>query len=231
MEEVAVHFAAHEVTLEVQMNENAPAAIQTYYLPAALTDVEEWEPTGSDFYAGSPEPSDYPMESTVHATMAIARIIPLDGKYERGASVAFMQWALPDYDGSQPLDSVSTLSDNAETYYCTIGETELACLYVPGSTVGYLATSDEWHYYWSDGDYIFCLQFGGAVDEAERAAIFESVAAMDDFTSWCYDSTVREFPPITVHYLPTYLPEGFTYVDGNSGAVGDCWYDWRLGGT
>lgn len=232
IDEFGISFSAQGVTLDVTMKEDAPATLSTYYLPTALAGNESWNADISTFLNTEGLSQDLPAADSVTMNLGFSRSVPLDGKYEEAASVLFTQRAAPHNNGSTPLETVQTyLAEDVEIYALTIGEVQVKCLYAPGDSNDYITAGDAWYYYWSDGYYIFSLHFSGAVDEAERAAIFESVAAVEDISPYCVDSTIPQFPPMTRHFMPTWMPEGLVLTDSNySGEAGGGWYDYWLDG-
>ncbi|MDR0889784.1 MAG: hypothetical protein LBM28_03940 [Oscillospiraceae bacterium] len=162
------------VQLALEMPADAPATVETYYVPLYL--AENWTPTQNRV-------------DDIAAYTQLASDRSYLGWWQGEQWVNFTQYAAPGYAGDYDFDSVE-LGYNAKY---SSGEKHLSGLDLQYIIVEPSSLSTEEYtaydggsqkYYWSDGSYIFVLECNFAMDDAQLTRIFDSITAVESIAPY-----------------------------------------------
>lgn len=168
-------IVSHEITLDVEFNEDAPRSIETYYM---ITDI----------------PAEFSNQYLGHimkdACMTqFGWIVPGTDR-----DIFFNQWA-----GKYPAME-DVLRVNVTT---APGQTPVHGLRTFAGIQGYLVEEPtlgdnygEREFYWSDGDYLFCLQVPWDYTDAQLENMVASVHPVEDITPYLATMTEEEITDI-----------------------------------
>lgn len=196
-----------EVRLDVTLPEDAPATVETAYVP--LFAAENWQPIAEQRTVGTPE------------TAPIS--IDLGWEDGKGNYALFRQLACPGYTGDYTVECVD-LGFNAdyEIAALKLGNEEVQCITVqPSSVVGEgLSAKDDGRrkLFWSDGSYLFSMEVNFDMTDAMLQTLYESVTQVEDIEQYRTVIYVPA-PQLEIHevqkpYYPSALPEGWRLTEG-----------------
>lgn len=157
----------YEVWLDVDMNENAPESIKTYYMPALADEYQQ--------YFGYV----YQQSATVYMwTDGI-------GRWEN--EVRFWQTAGGSFEVDKAIACVYMLPE--ETPEAKMVELNSIQGYLVGDSFGYGSKS----FFWSDGDYLFQLDVPDEYTNDDIAELLQSIVAVEDIEPYCVSMTEEEY--------------------------------------
>lgn len=244
---VAAQSGYLELTPVVTPNPDAPAQIETYYVPAQAA---AWTP--ERLYYSSDTAPDFAKDFCGAWTLP-------DGNW-----LILRQYTMDSYSPEAVFDTVNLGFDDQyiieQRDYDSISA---QCVIVPPSQAaqdrlqadepngrysvihardyGYylgreagvdvlrLTDSGRKKLYWSDGDYLFSLEASYAMPDETLAVILNSLMPVDDVTPYVKlvkaDPAVIEHAAVEQPLFPTYVPDGWMLSE-NSGLQGDESYTW-----
>ncbi len=197
-----------EVRLDVTIPQDAPAEVETAYVP--LYAAENWKPI-----------VEYRAEGAVSAMNPCN---DLGWEDEDGNYVLFRQLACPGYNGDYPIEYVD-LGFNAD-YEITalkLGDEEVQCITVQPSTIEggeSMSARDNGRrkIFWSDGSYLFAMEVNFEMSDAMLRQIYESIAPVEDVDQYreiveepAMQSVVTE---VQTPYYPSALPDDWNCTEG-----------------
>lgn len=204
--EAAQAKGSADVWLEVELPAEAPAVVETCYVP--MYPAEHWSAVEQ-----KADPYRLGRNDTYLAWEDIG-----------GAYVIFRQLAQPGYDGSYTIDTVDLGYDAAcTTGTKTVSGLELQMLTVEPSAAsgGEASGSDPGRvkYYWSDGSYLFIMEVSYGMDDALLAQIVGSIAEVDSVTPYQKFSAAQPEAlsgkqTVETPMQPTAIPEGWVQSGG-----------------
>lgn len=164
----------HEITLEVEFNEDAPGSIENYYITPEIPD-EFTQYLGHVMKDGVCTQFGWIVEGS-------------------DRDICFYQWA----GGCDALEDALTV--NVTTAPDVVPEHGLRTFagiqgyLVEGPTLG--RNYGEREFYWSDGDYLFCLQVPCDFTDAQLEEMVASVRPVEDITPYLSTMTEQEIEEI-----------------------------------
>lgn len=202
-----------EIRPTVDLREDYPRSIETFYVPMLL--VESWTP--GIIYTDNPAGF---LESLREQSILYWDDLTSDTP----RSVRFCQYTGRYLDLGTPLTWLDIGYNRPED--CVIEAVELAGIpmqrvCVPDSEVvlehgsAHFGGADS--YFWTDGSYLFSLSVPSETETALIEAIVTSLAPTDDLTPYldlrAEQGEAVQNPPLTRHFAPTFVPEGWTLYD------------------
>lgn len=216
-----VHESYLDVSLDIALDNTAPASIEAYYIP--MLPASQWDPI--------------PLVTGEGQSPNLSKCTLLQWQTQDGSYVRFRQYAMPGYRAEQPFDSVCTGFD-AEY---SIEQIELSGYTVqritvePSSkeTLGFIGKhAGLQKLYWSNGDYIFTMEVNYDMSDATLADVFESITATADVMPYLkIERQSAEIAPVpklqqdTILW-PETLPEGCEQTVGVQTADGGYLFLW-----
>ena len=220
----AVYESYADVYLDVRMNRDAPAVIETYYVP--MLPAAQWEPI--------------PLTVSGQQMAGFEKSTLLCWQGTDGSYVYFRQYAVPEYTPEQPLASVCTGYNGVYT----VEAAELGGYTVQRIRVEPSAITDQGfcgehpgqqRLYWSNGSYIFDLEVSYSMTDEEIAEILESIRPVEDVTPYIAvtsvhpDAALAPVLALDEVLFPTALPEACVQRLGVRNSDGSCLFLWQLG--
>ena len=213
--------SAIDVALELQMDANAPARIETCYVP--MLPAQQWDAI--------------PLTLSGGETLSFRANTLLQWQNGNGDYVRFRQFAMPSYNGQYTFDSVSTGFDaEYSVSQIELGGYAAQRITVEPSSIDDLGFHAEHaglqKLYWSDGRYVFTMEVNRDMTDAMLASILESIQPVEDLTPYVavrYENTVvLPIPSIHLEQIlfPERLPEGYVQTDGVQTADGGYLFLW-----
>lgn len=162
-----------EVALDIEMNEDAPAVIETYYMPQLPDDYKQSFGYG---YGGM----NYDRLSAI--------ICGWDVPDSERQGILFAQFSAEAFENEDKAVVVSVESGSEpEMRQTELGGVEGFLVLAPDDT--------EWgrkYFYWSDGDYVFYMRFTYAFTEAQIGEMVAGVRQLDDVRPYMVSMTEEE---------------------------------------
>ena len=157
----------YEVWLDVDMNEDAPKNIETYYMPVLADEYQQ--------YFGYV----YWQSAAVYKWTY--------GEESWGNDVRFWQTAGGAFYADQAIAWVYTLPE--ETPEAKMVELNGIQGYLVGDSFGYGSKS----FFWSDGDYLFQLDVPDEYTNDDIASLLQSIVTVEDIEPYCVSMTKEEY--------------------------------------
>ena len=151
-------FTERKYEVLIELDRDAPAEIQTYYLPQM---PEGYTQTFGNLYGGTEELRRTKMEcdwADAESRVAVRFIQVSKEAWERGNETV-----------------VYTYNDATEISQVRLGGVDGLLISVPDAP-----TYPQKHFYWDDGESVFHLIFAWHITEEEMAAIISSVRVVED---------------------------------------------------
>lgn len=157
----------YEVWLDVDMNDNAPESIETYYMPVLADEYQQY--FGYVYWQSA----------------AVYRWTY--GEESWGNDVRFWQTAGGAFYADQAIAWVYTLPE--ETPEAKMVELNGIQGYLVGDSFGYGSKS----FFWSDGDYLFQLDVPDEYTNDDIASLLQSIVTVEDIEPYCVSMTKEEY--------------------------------------
>ena len=157
----------YEVWLDVDMNEDAPKNIETYYMPVLADEYQQY--FGYVYWQSA----------------AVYRWTY--GEESWGNDVRFWQTAGSAFYADQAIAWVYTLPE--ETPEAKMVELNGIQGYLVGDSFGYGSKS----FFWSDGDYLFQLDVPDEYTNDDIASLLQSIVTVEDIEPYCVSMTKEEY--------------------------------------
>ena len=157
----------YEVWLDVDMNEDAPKNIETYYMPVLADEYQQY--FGYVYWQSA----------------AVYRWTY--GEESWGNDVRFWQTAGGAFYADQAIAWVYTLPE--ETPEAKMVELNGIQGYLVGDSFGYGSKS----FFWSDGDYLFQLDVPDEYTNDDIASLLQSIVTVEDIEPYCVSMTKEEY--------------------------------------
>ena len=157
----------YEVWLDVDMNEDAPKNIETYYMPVLADEYQQY--FGYVYWQSA----------------AVYRWTY--GEESWGNDVRFWQTAGGAFYADQAIAWVYTLPE--ETLEAKMVELNGIQGYLVGDSFGYGSKS----FFWSDGDYLFQLDVPDEYTNDYIASLLQSIVTVEDIEPYCVSMTKEEY--------------------------------------
>lgn len=157
----------YEVWLDVDMNEDAPKNIETYYMPVLADEYQQY--FGYVYWQSA----------------AVYRWTY--GEESWGNDVRFWQTAGGAFYADQAIAWVYTLPE--ETPEAKMVELNGIQGYLVGDSFGYGSKS----FFWSDGDYLFQLDVPDEYTNDDIASLLQSIVTVEDIEPYCVSMTEEEY--------------------------------------
>ena len=157
----------YEVWLDVDMNDNAPESIETYYMPVLADEYHQY--FGYVYWQSA----------------AVYRWTY--GEESWGNDVRFWQTAGGAFYADQAIAWVYTLPE--ETPEAKMVELNGIQGYLVGDSFGYGSKS----FFWSDGDYLFQLDVPDEYTNNDIASLLQSIVTVEDIEPYCVSMTEEEY--------------------------------------
>lgn len=157
----------YEVWLDVDMNDNAPESIETYYMPVLADEYQQY--FGYVYWQSA----------------AVYRWTY--GEESWGNDVRFWQTAGGAFYADQAIAWVYTLPE--ETPEAKMVELNGIQGYLVGDSFGYGSKS----FFWSDGDYLFQLDVPDEYTNNDIASLLQSIVTVEDIEPYCVSMTEEEY--------------------------------------
>lgn len=161
----------HDIYVDVQMNEDAPASIETFYLPTMEGGYEQ--------YFGF-----------VYKDQMSAVYRWTNGRENWEDEVCFWQIAGGTYDPKEVYCTVET----------ELGTTPEAKLVQLGGIQGYLVEDISHygtrHFLWSDGEYLFYLEVPDEYSDEDIVKVLQSIVSVEDILPYCVSMTWEDMETV-----------------------------------
>ena len=157
----------YEVWLDVDMNEDAPKNIETYYMPVLADEYQQY--FGYVYWQSA----------------AVYRWTY--GEESWGNDVRFWQTAGGAFYADQAIAWVYTLPE--ETPEAKMVELNGIQGYLVGDSFGYGSKS----FFWSDGDYLFQLDVPDEYTNSDIVKLLQSIVTVEDIEPYCVSMTEEEY--------------------------------------
>ena len=219
---IDVRESSLNISLDVQMSEDAPSRLATCYVP--MLPAEQMEPI--------------PLTVMKGAVVNFRTDSLLQWKNEDGEYVLFRQVAWPDYAKGQTFDTVSTGFDADYS----ITQTELGG-YIVQRLVVEPSEKDEngvhaehpglQKLYWSDGFYLFSMEVNYSMEDARLEEILKSIQPVSDATKYVVTEEQATSSPEPRSSLildrilfPETIPQGYVQSCGSRDGNGEYLFLW-----